>query len=118
MCLSTEEKHALVTRYHAGGTVAEIYADTGIARSMFSKQGKSIGTFSQPMTACEFASWITLEFKMLLLKLRSIKYTGNIRMSTPGNQPSPPTPVPEKADAPSVTSESCPVGIPQNLWMD
>ena len=34
-----------------------------------SKQGKSGGTFAHPMIACEFASWIAPEFKMLLLKL-------------------------------------------------
>ncbi len=34
-----------------------------------SKQGKSGGTFAHPMIACEFASWLTPEFKMLLLKL-------------------------------------------------
>lgn len=35
MRLSVEEKRALVTRYHAGEAVAEICADTGIARSTF-----------------------------------------------------------------------------------
>lgn len=34
-----------------------------------SKQGKSGGTFAHPMIACEFASWVAPEFKMLLLKL-------------------------------------------------
>ncbi len=34
-----------------------------------SKQGKSGGTFAHPIIACEFASWLTPEFKMLLLKL-------------------------------------------------
>lgn len=34
-----------------------------------SKQGKSGGTFAHPMIACEFASWIAPEFKMLLMKL-------------------------------------------------
>ena len=38
---------------------------TGIA----SKQGKGGGTFAHPMIGCEFASWISPEFKMLLLKL-------------------------------------------------
>ena len=33
------------------------------------RQGKSGGTFAHPMIACEFASWIAPEFKMLLLKL-------------------------------------------------
>ena len=33
MRLSAEEKGALVARYHAGEAVAEICADTGIARS-------------------------------------------------------------------------------------
>lgn len=39
------------------------------AIGIISKQGKSRGTFAHPMIACEFASWITPEFKMLLLKL-------------------------------------------------
>ena len=34
-----------------------------------SKQGKGGGTFAHPMIGCEFASWISPEFKMLLLKL-------------------------------------------------
>lgn len=34
-----------------------------------SKQGKSGGTLAHPMIACEFASWLVPEFKMLLLKL-------------------------------------------------
>lgn len=34
-----------------------------------SKQGKSGGTFAHPIIACEFASWLTPELKMLLLKL-------------------------------------------------
>lgn len=39
------------------------------AIGMVSKQGKSGGTFVHPMIACEFASWLMPEFKMLLLKL-------------------------------------------------
>lgn len=39
------------------------------AIGMTSKQGKSGGTFAHPMIACEFASWLVPEFKMLLLKL-------------------------------------------------
>ncbi len=39
------------------------------AIGIVSKQGKSGGTFAHPMIACEFASWIAPEFKMLLLKL-------------------------------------------------
>lgn len=35
MRLSTEEKQSLVSRYHIGESVAEICADTGIARSTF-----------------------------------------------------------------------------------
>lgn len=34
-----------------------------------SKQGKSGGTFAHPIIACEFAAWLTPEFKMLLLNL-------------------------------------------------
>ena len=37
------------------------------AIGIVSKQGKSGGTFSHPMIACEFASWVAPEFKMLLL---------------------------------------------------
>lgn len=39
------------------------------AIGIISRQGKSGGTFAHPMIACEFASWIAPEFKMLLLKL-------------------------------------------------
>ena len=39
------------------------------AVGIVSKHGKSGGTFAHPMIACEFASWIAPEFKMLLLKL-------------------------------------------------
>ena len=39
------------------------------AIGIVSKQGNSGGTFAHPMIACEFASWIAPEFKMLLLKL-------------------------------------------------
>lgn len=35
LCISAEEKQALVSRYHAGESVAEICADTGVARSTF-----------------------------------------------------------------------------------
>lgn len=39
------------------------------AIGIISKQSKSGGTFAHPMIACEFASWVAPEFKMLLLKL-------------------------------------------------
>jgi len=39
------------------------------AIGIVSKQGKAGGTFAHPMIACEFASWVAPEFKMLLLKL-------------------------------------------------
>lgn len=39
------------------------------AIGIVSKQGKSGGTFAHPVIACEFASWVAPEFKMLLLKL-------------------------------------------------
>lgn len=39
------------------------------ALGLMSKQGKSGGTFAHPLIACEFASWLTPEFKILLLKL-------------------------------------------------
>lgn len=47
----------------------KLWVDRTKAIGMFSKQGKSGGTFAHPMIACEFASWLTPEFKMLLLKL-------------------------------------------------
>lgn len=43
------------------------------AISIVSKQGKSGGTLAHPIIACEFASWLTAEFKMLLLKLSLAK---------------------------------------------
>lgn len=39
------------------------------AIGIMSRQGKSGGTFAHPMIACEFAAWLTPEFKILLLKL-------------------------------------------------
>lgn len=39
------------------------------AIGLMSKQGKSGGTFAHPIIACEFASWLVPEFKLLLLKL-------------------------------------------------
>lgn len=47
------------------------------AIGIISKQGKSGGTFAHPMIACEFASWVAPEFKMLLLKLSLDR--GNLR---------------------------------------
>lgn len=43
------------------------------ATGIISKQGKFGGTFAHPIIACEFASWLTPEFKMLLLKLSLTK---------------------------------------------
>ncbi len=43
------------------------------AIGIVSKQGKFGGTFAHPMIACEFASWLAPEFKMLLLKLSLAK---------------------------------------------
>lgn len=39
------------------------------AIGIVSKQGKSGGTLAHPIIACEFASWLTPEFKMQLLRL-------------------------------------------------
>ncbi len=47
----------------------KLWIDRTKAIGMFSKQGKSGGTFAHPIIAGEFASWLTPEFKMLLLKL-------------------------------------------------
>lgn len=43
------------------------------AIGIISKQGKSGGTFAHPMIACEFASWFTPEFKMLLLQMSQFR---------------------------------------------
>ncbi len=45
------------------------WIDQTKAIGIVSKQGKSGGTLVHPMIACEFASWLTPEFKMLLLKM-------------------------------------------------
>lgn len=47
----------------------KLWIDQTKAIGIVSKQGKNGGTFAHPMIACEFASWIAPEFKMLLLKL-------------------------------------------------
>ena len=47
----------------------KLWIDKTKAIGIFSKQGKSGGPFAHPIIACEFASWLTPEFKMLLLKL-------------------------------------------------
>ena len=39
------------------------------AIGIVSKQGKAGGTLAHPIIACEFASWLTPEFKMQLLRL-------------------------------------------------
>ena len=39
------------------------------AIGLASKQGRNGGTYAHPMIACEFASWLAPEFKMLLLKM-------------------------------------------------
>lgn len=46
MRMSTEEKQALVVRYHTGETVAEICSDAGIARSTFYTWIKSYSTMA------------------------------------------------------------------------
>ena len=47
----------------------KLWIDQTKAIGIVSKQGKNGGTFAHPIIACEFASWIAPEFKMLLLKL-------------------------------------------------
>ncbi|RHO65146.1 KilA-N domain-containing protein [Butyricicoccus sp. AM05-1] len=47
----------------------KLWIDRTKAIGIVSKQGKARGTFAHPMIACEFASWIAPEFKMLLIKL-------------------------------------------------
>ena len=48
---------------------SKLWIEQTKAIGIVSKQGKSGGTFAHPMIACEFASWIAPEVKMLLLKL-------------------------------------------------
>ena len=55
----------------------KLWIDRTKAVGIVSKQGKAGGTFAHPMIACEFASWIAPEFKMLLLKLSLDR--GNLR---------------------------------------
>lgn len=47
----------------------KLWIDRTKAIDIVSKQGKAGGAFAHPMIACEFASWIAPEFKMLLIKL-------------------------------------------------
>lgn len=47
----------------------KLWIDQTKAIGIASKQGKAGGTFAHPMIACEFASWIAPELKMLLIKL-------------------------------------------------
>ena len=47
----------------------KLWIDQTKATGIISKQGKSGGTFAHPMIACEFASWLVPEFKMLLFNL-------------------------------------------------
>lgn len=47
----------------------ELWIGQTKAIGIVSKQGKSGGIFSHPIIACEFASWLVPEFKMLLLEL-------------------------------------------------
>ena len=47
----------------------KLWIDQTKAIGITSKQGKSGGTFAHSMIACEFASWLTPEFRMLMLKL-------------------------------------------------
>lgn len=47
----------------------KLWVEQTKATGIISKQGKSGGTFAHPMIACEFASWLVPEFKLLLLKL-------------------------------------------------
>lgn len=48
MYLSAEEKQALVSRYHAGESVAEICADTGVARSTLYNDHNRLRSCGQP----------------------------------------------------------------------
>ena len=47
----------------------KLWIDQTKAIGIVSKKKKNGGTFAHPMIACEFASWIAPEFKMLLIKL-------------------------------------------------
>lgn len=43
------------------------------AVGIVSKQGKRGGTFAHPIIACEFATWLSPKFKMLMLKMSQFK---------------------------------------------
>ena len=63
-------RELLVKKKAASFTLTpKLWIDRTKAVGIVSKQGKSGGTFAHPMIACEFASWVAPEFKMLLLKL-------------------------------------------------
>lgn len=47
----------------------KIWIEQTKASGLVSKQGRNGGTYAHPMIACEFASWLAPEFKMLLLKM-------------------------------------------------
>lgn len=69
MRLSTEEKQALVARYHTGESVAEICADTGVVRSTFY-------TWLKPYTATATATGHTVsqqEFVKLSQKILKLE---------------------------------------------
>lgn len=61
----------LLTRKKAASfsITPKIWIQETKAIGLVSKQGRTGGTYAHPIIACEFASWLTPEFKMLLLKL-------------------------------------------------
>lgn len=49
------------------------WVDRTKAIGIISKQGKQGGTFAHPMIACEFATWLSPKFKMLMLNMSQFK---------------------------------------------
>jgi hypothetical protein len=68
-CEDAYEKLLLKKREASFTLTSKLWIEQTNAIGLVSKPGKSGGTFAHPMIACEFASWLTPEYKMLLLKL-------------------------------------------------
>lgn len=52
---------------------SKLWIDQTKSTGIISKQGKPGGTFTHPMIACEFTSWLVPEFKIQMLKLSLTK---------------------------------------------
>ena len=74
-----QEYENLLTRVKAGNftlTPKQWIEKTG-AIGMVSKQGKSGGTYVHPIIACEFMTWVSPQYKMLLIKTFNLSETWN-----------------------------------------